>query len=295
LSFVAPGATIFYGPADVTGGHFTSRFFIPKDISYGSRGARIYTYADNNSYDAVGIKDSLIISGSVSTVQDSVGPAVTLLVNGRPFGEGITMVPTSFTLGAEVHDEHGVNITGQLGHGIVISVDEGQTYEADVTSNFRYSQGDYQNGTLDIKLPEISIGEHDISLKVWDNFNNSSLVTRRVEAVATDQLELTDVMNYPNPIRKGMEGTEFQYCLNDNVDRVTIKLFTEAGKKIKTIDISSAELTRMDCNRISWDLLDADGDRLANGIYIYKVTAEKRRDDGSSEHADKTAKLVILR
>jgi hypothetical protein len=295
VSFIAPGATIFYGPADVVNGHFSSRFFVPKDISYGSRGAKIYAYAGNGSYDAVGVKDSLLISGSVSLVQDSIGPSITLLVNGRPFSQGVTMVPANFTLGAEVNDEHGVNITGQLGHGIVATVDGGDVYEGDVTGYFRYNQGDYQSGRLEVTLPAISSGEHDLSLKVWDNFNNSTLITKRIEVVATDRLELTDVMNYPNPISKGEPNTAFQYCLNDNVDRVTIKIFTEAGKKIKTLDLTSSDLTRMDCNQVNWDLLDADGDRLANGIYLYKVSAEKRLADGSSEHADKTGKLVILR
>jgi hypothetical protein len=295
LSFNAPGATIFIGPADVVNGHFTSRFFIPKDITYGSHGAKIYVYGSNDSYDAAGVKDSLLVSGSLPTVQDSVGPNVTLLVNDRPFEEGITMVPASFNFGADIRDEHGINITGQLGHGIVVTVDGGEVYEGDVTGYFRYNQGDYQAGRLEVSLPALPVGEHDISLKVWDNFNNSTLITKRVDAVATDNLELSEVMNYPNPIRKGETGTAFQYCLNDDVDRVTIKIFTEAGKKIKTIDITSADLTHMDCNQVSWNLLDADGDNLANGIYLYKVTAEKRLADGSSEQADKTGKLVILR
>ncbi len=294
-SFIAPGATIFLGPADVVNGHFTSRFFIPKDISYGSHGAKIYAYAANTVYDAAGVKDSILVSGSLPSVQDSIGPAVRLLVDGRPFGEGITMVPESFTFGAEISDEHGINMTGQLGHGIVVKVDGGDIYEGDVTSYFRYNQGDYQSGRLDIRLPALSIGDHSISLKVWDNFNNSTLIDKSIEVTATDKLALTEVMNYPNPIPKGQGETAFQYCLNDNVDRVTIKIFTESGKKIRSIDITTSDLLRMDCNQISWDLLDADGDRLANGIYLYKVTAEKRLADGSSEHADKTGKLVILR
>jgi hypothetical protein len=291
----APGATIFIGPADVVNGHFTSRFFIPKDITYGSHGAKIYVYGNNDSYDAVGIKDSLLVSGSLPSVQDSIGPSVTLLVNDRPFGEGITMVPSDFNFGADVYDEHGINITGQLGHGMVVKVDGGDVYEGDITGYFQYNQGDYQRGRLEARLPTLPLGEHEISLKVWDNFNNSTLITKRIEAVSTDNLELSDVMNYPNPIRKGVAETAFQYCLNDDVDRVTIKIFTEAGKRIKTIDIISSDLTRMDCNEVNWNLLDADGDHLANGIYLYKVTAEKRLADGSSEHADKTGKLVILR
>jgi hypothetical protein len=207
----------------------------------------------------------------------------------------VTMVPASFTLGADISDEHGINITGQLGHGLVVTIDDGQIYEGDVTGYFRYNNGDYRSGRLEVRLPEMPMGEHRIAVKVWDNFNNSTLITRPIEAVATGKLALSEVMNYPNPVRAGNSSTAFQYCLNDNADRVSIKIFTEAGKKIKSIDLTSPELTRMDCSQVSWDLLDADGDRLANGIYLYKISAERRDGNGSKQQADQTGKLVILR
>ena len=295
IAFRGSGSTIFIGPAQVTNGLFTSRFFIPKDISYGSQGAKIFTYASNNSFDALGVKDSILVSGSMPSLQDSTGPTINLQVDGRPFTSGITMVPSGFTLGAEIYDEHGINITGQLGHSIVVSVDDGEVFEGDVTGYFRYNYGEYQSGRLDYRLPELPLGEHDLSLKVWDNFNNSTLVSGRIEVVETGSLALTDVMNYPNPVRTADNSTAFQFCLNADVERVTIKIFTEAGRKIKTIDITSDEQTRMDCNQVSWNLLDADGDNPANGIYIYKITAERQGSGGGRESADKTGKLVILR
>ena len=102
------------------------------------------------------------------------------------------------------------------------------------------------------------------------------------------------------------EGSEFQKLLvsiekpSNRLERISkdlrrISKKLEAGKKIKTIDITSPELTRMDCNQISWDLLDADGDKLANGIYLYKISAEKSHSDGGKGKADETGKLVILR
>jgi hypothetical protein len=294
-SFLAPGSTIFIGPAEAVNGRFTSRFFIPKDVSYGSHGAKILAYGENTVYDAAGVKDSILISGSLSSVQDSIGPTVSLLVDGRPFSPGITMAPSSFVFGADVQDEHGVNITGQLGHGLVVSIDGGQVYDQDVTSYFNYSMGDYKGGRLEVRLPSIPVGEHDISLKVWDNFNNSTMITKRIEVVSTSKLEITDVMNYPNPVKGNQASTAFQYCLNNNVDRVSIKIFTESGKKIKTIDITSPDLIQMDCSQVSWDLLDADGDRLANGVYLYMISAERQNSNGGKEHADATGKLVILR
>jgi hypothetical protein len=295
MTFLSPGPTLFVGPAEVQNGRFTSRFFVPKDVSYGSRGAKIYVYSENDVIDALGVQDSILVSGSLPSIQDSLGPTITLLANGQPFSAGVTIVPSNFTLGAQIYDEHGVNITGQLGHGIVVTVDEGEVFEGNVTGYFSYDMGQYTSGGLEITLPELPLGQHTISLKVWDNFNNSSVITKQIEALASGSLQIVDVMNYPNPVKKGAASTDFQYCLNEDVDKVTIHIFTEAGKKIKTIDITSPELTRMDCNQTTWDLLDADGDKLANGIYLYKVSAEVTRSDGKKDKADETGKLVILR
>lgn len=296
ISFLAPGATIFIGPVDVVNGVFSTRFFIPKDVSYGSRGAKIYAYAENGAYDAVGVVDSILISGSVPSIQDSTGPEIRLLADSRPFSSGVTLVRSGFNLMAEIEDDHGINITGQLGHGIVIRVDDGEVYEADATGNFSYSRGGFQAGTLELGLPSLPLGEHTISLKAWDNFNNSTLIVKRIEVVSTEDLQITEVMNYPNPVRGSGQNTSFQYCLNNDVDRVIIKIFTESGRKIKTMDVSwPNEGARMGCHQIAWNLRDADGDPLSNGIYLYQVSADGRNVEGKKVSVSEAVKLVILR
>ena len=296
ISYLAPGATIFVGPVDVVNGMFSTRFFMPKDVSYGSRGAKIYAYAENGIYDAVGVVDSILVSGSVSSVQDSTGPEIRLLADSRPFSSGITLVRSGFNLTAEIEDQHGINITGQLGHGIVIRVDDGEVFEADATGNFSYNRGGFQAGTLELTLPSLPPGEHDISVKAWDNFNNSSLIVKRIEVVSTEKLKITEVMNYPNPVRERGQNTEFQYCLNSDVDRVIIKIFTESGRKIKTIGVSwPDEGARMGCHQTAWNLRDADGDPLSNGVYLYQVSADGRDFDGKRVNVSEAVKLVILR
>jgi hypothetical protein len=295
VDFKAPGPTIFFGPVDVVNGQFTSQFFIPKDVSYGSQGAKIYIYGENDSFDAAGVVDSLLVSGSVPTIADSTGPSINLLVDGRSFGSGITMVPESFTLGGEIHDEHGVNITGQLGHGIVVKVDNGEVYEADVTDEFVYDRGEYTSGIFEAGMVSLPLGEHEFSVKAWDNFNNSTLITKRIEVVAMDGLQLSDVMNYPNPIKNENGITTFQYCLNNPADRVKISIFTESGRKIKAFDLVSAQYTGMDCSYVDWDLRDADGDELANGIYLYKISAEGKDTNGKQMTTEEVGKLAILR
>jgi flagellar hook assembly protein FlgD len=43
-------------------------------------------------------------------------------------------------------------------------------------------------------------------------------------------------------------------------------------------------------NRVNWDGLDADGDPLANGVYLYKVTAQ-----GDGEKIAEIGKAVVIR
>jgi len=295
ISFLSPGVTIFTGPADVVNGQFTSEFFVPKDVSYGSQGAKIYAYSENGDIDAVGVVDSILVSGAIPAIADSIGPELSLFADGRPFVPGITLVGSGFSLTAELFDEHGINITGQLGHAIVLKVDDGEEYEADVTGSFSFARGDYQRGTLEVSMPALSPGEHKLSIKAWDNFNNSSLVEKSIEVVATEKLRVSEVMNYPNPVRQGDAQTSIQYCLNADVDKVGIKVFTETGRKIKSIELKSSEFTAMGCHQVVWNLRDGDGDPLANGIYIYQVSADGRDLDGKRSTAKSATKLAVLR
>jgi hypothetical protein len=281
VQFDAPGAAIFLGPVDVVNGQFSGQFFIPKDVSYGSEGAKIYVYAENGSYDAAGVVDSLL--------------GINLLADGRPFGAGITMVSENFALGGEIEDPHGVNITGQLGHGIVVKIDDGEIYEADITGNFVYNRGEYTGGVFEVGIQELPPGEHDLSIKAWDNFNNSTLITRRIEVVSAEDLELMHVMNWPNPIRNTDTETTFQYCLNNSVDRVKISIFTESGRKIWSFDTDDPQYTGVDCSYLDWNLKDADGDDLANGVYLYKISAEGNDTGGSKVTAEEFRKIAILR
>ena len=76
---------------------------------------------------------------------------------------------------------------------------------------------------------------------------------------------------------------------------VYIKIFTESGMKIKTIEINNSELTQAGCHQASWNLKDADNDKIANGIYIYKVSVEGYDLDGKKSSTDETGKLAVLR
>ena len=65
----------------------------------------------------------------------------------------------------------GINITGETGHDITLSVDGVPTT---VTHAFVNDGGDYRTGTLEFQVPALEPGQYLVNLKAWDNFNNSA-------------------------------------------------------------------------------------------------------------------------
>ncbi|MCX6167732.1 MAG: C25 family cysteine peptidase [Ignavibacteriales bacterium] len=113
---------------------------------------------------------------------------------------------------------------------------------------------------------------------------DSAGVTRKFEV--QKDLQLLDVYNYPNPFK---DETFFTFKLTQLPDELKIKIFTIAGRMIKEINLTSAEL-KYDFNKIYWDGRDTDGELIANGVYLYKIISKK-----GNESAQTIQKLAIVR
>ena len=284
-----PGLLMFKGAAKVEGGEFQASFVVPKDISYGGNTGRISVYVEGQDQDGVGVRDSLVIGGSDTTVIDTVGPEISLSFDGRvDFADGETILPNSI-LQLSISDQHGVNITGEVGHGITLVIDDDFQNQIDLTGSFEYDLGDYRRGSASHELPSLAEGDHVLSIKAWDNANNSSVLQANVKVSAQRKLELTEVMNYPNPFS---DVTNFYYYLSQDADRVEIKIFTLAGRLIRQIPFASS---RAGVNfSATWDGRDREGDEVANGVYIYKVTAEGVVN-GERKMKESFGKAVVVR
>lgn len=128
--------------------------------------------------------------------------------------------------------------------------------------------------------PELSDGEHVLEIQVTDDSRN--LTTQKLSFVVESDLMLRNVLNYPNPLQ---DHTEFSFELSQQAE-VTIKCFTVAGRLIRTLHPGRLPVGY---NRVGWDARDADGDVLANGVYIYTVSA--RNDNGT---VTSTNKLIVM-
>ena len=83
---------------------------------------------------------------------------------------------------------------------------------------------------------------------------------------------VTRVLNYPNPFST---STRFVYTLtgSEMPEVFQIHIYTLSGKMVKRIDLLELGDVHLGHNitNYSWDGTDEYGDRLANGVYLYKV------------------------
>jgi hypothetical protein len=105
------------------------------------------------------------------------------------------------------------------------------------------------------------------------------------DAIDVDEaLAIEELVSHPNPSNG---RATFCYNLTSDADEVKITIYNIRGKRVRTIASASA---RRGYNEESWMAEDDEGSKLANGIYFYKMVAE--RDD---ERVQEIGKLSIVR
>ncbi|MBN1347950.1 type IX secretion system sortase PorU [candidate division KSB1 bacterium] len=302
VHYILPGNAIFRGPALVENGQFDMSFIVPKDITYGGNFGRLSLYFWNDEIDGTGKRDSLAVGGTATNIVDKVGPEIKLGLKGFPLGSEAITTPKAI-LYAEIEDSvSGVNITGEIGHTIMVTLDNQLDNKKDATEFFIFDEGSWSRGTFEFPLGKfvsgsgedgtstttgLSAGEHVIEVKAWDNFNNSSSATLQFTVISEDKLVLSEVMNYPNPFST---KTAFTFFTNHDAN-ITIKIYTIAGRLIKTLRhiYSGAGVF----NQIEWDGKDEDDNPLANGVYLYKINARGALDEKLNSNT--IGRLIIMK
>ena len=131
--------------------------------------------------------------------------------------------------------------------------------------------------------PDLVNGDYHLHITAADTSQNTAELT--VAFTLNEAVSLRDVFNVPNPTPDGR--TSFTYYLAQPPDTVSIKIYTVAGRLIRTLFDASA---RRGTNETEWDGRDETGVRCANGVYLYRVIAQT--EEGRVEQV---GKLAILR
>jgi len=144
------------------------------------------------------------------------------------------------------------------------------------------------SGKVSYLLSNLEPGPHTLTVRAWDVLNNMNENTINFTVIKDEKLELSHVLNYPNPFTT---HTDFYFEHNqpNTTIKVSIQIFTVSGKLVKTIEHTSNN-NSFRCGPIPWNGLDDFGDKLAKGVYIYKV----RVKTAENKTIEKFEKLVIL-
>jgi hypothetical protein len=142
-----------------------------------------------------------------------------------------------------------------------------------------------------------------LEVEVEDARGNEPEQVYRAKVQVRTEVAVEDLYPYPNPMST---HTTFMFRLKGStpaaITECRMRIYTLSGQMVKEMDLlENPRLVNPDeggglrpgWNRVPWDGRDADGDRMATGVYLYKVHMEGDGDldvnDGGPE------KIAIIR
>ena len=205
---------------------------------------------------------------------DSSPPALELTFEHQGFVDGDYVSDTP-VISARIEDANGIDSRSEH----IILTKNGQRVSED---EYIIAASPTNNNVLLVTYtPILEAGEYNIRLQAQDANGNTSDTERN--ATVAGEFEIANIANFPNPFKPG-SGTHFAYYLTESADEVSLKIYTITGRRIAAIDTLDASVSY---NEFHYDGYDADGEPLANGVYLYKFTA--RKDDVQKQKVGKIA------
>jgi hypothetical protein len=289
VAYPDQSSVLFRGKATATSGRFQVRFRLPKDINFQYGTGKLSLYAEDGTRDGAGYSKNIIIGGMAQGgIADNTGPEISAFLNDERFVNGSITNEAPLLL-LKLLDSSGINTgSGDIAHDIVATLDNNND-QYFVLNNFYETEVDsYQKGTVRFQLPALSPGPHSLKIKAWDVVNNSAETTLHFIVANNEKLQLSHVLNYPNPFTT---RTNFWFEHNHpGLDLYCrVEIFTLSGKQIKTLS-QTINTPGTRSIELSWDGRDEWGERVGRGIYIYRLSAKT----ANGKNASQWGKMALL-
>ncbi len=291
LEFNLRNSIIFNGNTMAENGRFKFTFLVPRDINYSFGTGKISYYAYDSKDDMNGNFNNIIVGGfSASAIIDTSGPVIRLFLNDTLFRNG-GITDNSPRLLALINDEGGINTSGSgIGHDLTAYMDKDSNHSFVLNNYYTNDFDNYSSGRILYTLSELSKGSHTITVKAWDNFNNSSEQSIQFFVETGDKFILKNLINFPNPFFTETHITG-EHNRPDSFLDVTISIYSLNGRLIKVIK-TKVPSTGYSLPPVSWDGNDDGGRRVGKGVYPYTVSVTVA--DVKSETAMASGRLIIL-
>lgn len=260
---------LFKGQSAVENGRFRFEFYLPSAINFKYGNGKISLYAKSGTRDASGKFDNFIIGGSEDTNIDDSPPVVDVFLNTEEFVFGGLSTSDPVLL-VKLQDDFGINVAGlSVGHDLVAELDNNSNERYILNDFYETELNDFRRGTVRFPLKDIEAGKHTIKIKAFDLSNN--LGEGYTEFIVSDDLgeSLKHVLNYPNPFSTRTTFM-FEHNLPGSELEILIDIYNMSGQVVKTIELVVLD-DGFRIDGISWDGRDDYGQKIANGVYLYKI------------------------
>jgi hypothetical protein len=280
---------LFSGKTTARNGKFGFTFIVPRDIDYSYGPGKISYYANDSNRDMNGYFSDIIVGGFAGiTETDTSGPVIRLFMNDTLFRSG-GITDKNPRILALIEDKGGINTTGAgIGHDLTAYLDNDRKKSFLLNNYFENDFDKYIKGRIIYDLADLSEGDHTITLKAWDNYNNSSEESITFIVESEGRFILKNLINYPNPVIEGTSITA-EHNRPDQEMEVTVRIFDMSGRIIKLIE-SVIYTSGYQLPPIIWDGNTDGGKRAGRGIYPYNVSV--RTPEG--EKAIASGRMIIL-
>jgi hypothetical protein len=283
---------IFKGAAKVENGKFSFDFFVPKDINYEYDFSKVVFYASDETQkiDANGVFSNFVVGGlNPDAEEDTTPPEIRLFMNDTLFVAGGYTNENPILL-ALLYDENGINATGSsIGHNITAVLDGDVNNEMNLNNFYQTETNDYKRGRVVFPLYDLEEGEHTITVRAWDSYNNSVKGSLTFVVVGSNKFVMRNLYNYPNPFNAATNFV-FEHNASDETLNINIRIFDLMGRLVHEIQ-QTIDATGYRIPPIRWKGDNGGGSLLSGGYYIYQMTVKT----SSGATVKKSGKLVISR
>jgi hypothetical protein len=178
-----------------------------------------------------------------------------------------------------------------VGHEVIATINT-RPRETIVLNEFYQSNlDDFRKGRIEYPLDDLPQGSYTLTVRAWDVYNNPEEATIHFEVADSQQLEIRNVYNYPNPMSSKTRFV-FEHNQPGTMLDISIRIYTLSG--LPVMHLQESQITSNSYANIEWNGLDRDYDRLANGTYIYVLRVGADTPEGK-QTKEKIEKLVIIR
>ncbi len=261
------------GSTTATDGKWAATILMPSEISNNFSPAllSLYAYDTTMKAEANGSTDKLFVYGyDYNSPVDTEGPVIETFAVGSKSGHKDTTVHSNPVAIAYVSDESGINISDAgIGHKMSLTLDSNKIFD-DVSQYFQPDPYDETKGSIAYPLLNIEPGEHQLTLTVWDNANNSSSESISFKVGLNLRPEVTEMTSYYS-----RETDQLNIKVNTDRALCTLQSRLECFDLSGNLMWSQQRKAYADSNSsfsMTWDLSDSNGNRLPAGIYNLRAT-----------------------